>query len=61
MGDQDVVTYVPDDVVWVQLVNNVWWPGKVVEECKVPDVLKDFFMVKKKKCIAIVFFAGDKS
>ena len=52
MCDQTVVSYAPDDIVWVKL-SNVWWPGQVQDRDKLSE---DVTSGLRKKPLAIVKF-----
>lgn len=60
MCDQ-TMPYTPGTLVWVALIRNYWWPGKVVDPNNLPDELKSEIGELKKKPICTVFFEKEKS
>lgn len=58
MCDQ-TIPYKIGDLVWVYLLDRVWWPGVVVEASNTPESYQEF--IKKKKLIAVVHFPNDGS
>lgn len=50
--------YADRDVVWVKLGRNLWWPGEVCGESRLPDgLLKS---LKTKPLVIVRFFEEDK-
>jgi len=50
--------------VWAKVMNNVWWPGKIVQKDKVPSNLVRYIKNNLKKNgepFEIVFFDSDNT
>lgn len=59
MCDQ-TIPYTPGTWVWAQLINKIWWPGKVVEVSSIPKEL-EYYKKKNKNAKIAVYFETDKS
>jgi len=58
---EPTIKYQPGTRVWSKVLNWIWWPGKIVNLSDTPEEFREYVAMKKKNCIAVVYYDTDKT